>query len=79
MPRSLAFCVRKIRDNLSYVNRGVLQPGLAQRKVQHLETTYLSHDIDAVFEYGLHDYIQKFLALLAELSGQIETDFRFSE
>lgn len=79
MPRSLAFCVRKMRDNLGYLNKGLLRPGLAQEKVRHIERTYLSHDIDAVFDYGLHEHIQKVLGLLAELSGQIETDFRFYE
>ncbi|MFW2586953.1 alpha-E domain-containing protein [Sagittula sp. SSi028] len=79
MPRSLAFCVRKLRDNLGYLNRGRLRPGLAQLKALHIERTYLSHDIDAVFDYGLHEYIQKVLMLLSEVSGQIETDFRFYE
>jgi uncharacterized alpha-E superfamily protein len=79
MPRSLAFCLRKIRDNLGYLNNGQMRPGPAQNKALHIERTYLSHDIDAVFDYGLHEYIQTVLGLLAELSGQIETDFRFYE
>ncbi|PWG16709.1 alpha-E domain-containing protein [Salibaculum griseiflavum] len=79
MPRSLAFCLRKIRDNLGYLNNGQMRPGPAQNKALHIERTYLSHDIDAVFDYGLHEYIQTVLGLLAGLSGQIETDFRFYE
>ncbi|MDA7429569.1 alpha-E domain-containing protein [Primorskyibacter aestuariivivens] len=79
MPRSLAFCVRKLGDNLGYLNKGQMRPGPAQLKAQHIERTYLSHDIDAVFDYGLHEFIQKVLKLLAELSAQIETDFRFYE
>ena len=79
MPRSLAFCVSKLRDNLGYLNRGYGRLGPAQLKVQHIEGTYLRHDIDAVFEFGLHEHIQKILALLAELSGQIEADYRFYE
>jgi len=79
MPRSLAFCVGKLSDNLRYLQRRSMRPGPAQTKALHIERTYLSHDIDAVFEFGLHEYIQKVLWLLTELSGQIETDFRFHE
>ena len=79
MPRSLAFCVGKLSDNLRYLQSGMMHPGPAQLKVQTIERTYLSHDVDAVFDFGLHEYIGTFLRLLAELSGQIETDFRFYE
>ncbi|EAP78265.1 MULTISPECIES: alpha-E domain-containing protein [Roseovarius] len=79
MPRSLAFCMNKLCDNLRYLNSGQPKLGEAQTKAQQIERTYLSHDIDAVFDYGLHEYIQNFLGLLVELSGQIETDFRFYE
>ncbi|MFZ7089991.1 alpha-E domain-containing protein [Primorskyibacter sp. 2E233] len=77
MPRSLAFCVGKLRDNLRYLNKGSLQLMPALQKVDHLERTYLSHDIEAVFEYGLHQFIQKILGLLVEIAQQIEIDFRF--
>ena len=79
MPRSLSFCVRKIIDNLGYLNKGQMRTGQALAMAQHIERTYLSHDIDAVFDYGLHEFIQKVLRLLAELSNQIEIDFRFYE
>jgi len=79
MPRSLAFCVGKLGDNLRYLQSGMMHPSPAQLKAQTIERTYLSHDVDAVFDFGLHEYIETFLRLLAELSGQIETDFRFYE
>jgi uncharacterized alpha-E superfamily protein len=37
------------------------------------------HDIDAIFEMGLHEYIQDFLTALAALGQQIEVDYRFYE
>ncbi|MBO9478158.1 alpha-E domain-containing protein [Shimia sp. R11_0] len=79
MPRSLAFCTRKLRDNLGYLasSYGSRMPSMA--KVGHLERTYLSHDIDAVFDFGLHEFIQKVLTLLADLGQQIEHDYRFYE
>ncbi|MDB6179123.1 alpha-E domain-containing protein [Paracoccus sp. Z330] len=79
MPRSLAFCVRKIREQLAHLAPGHRKPGKAQGKVAHLEHAYLTYDIDAVFDYGLHEFVQKMLDLLSDLSAQIEADFRFYE
>lgn len=79
MPRSLAFCTRKIRSNLGYLvsDYGYRAPSFA--KVVHIESAYLSYDIDAVFDYGLHEFIQKLLLLLGDLGRQIERDYRFYE
>ena len=79
MPRSLAFCVAKIKDNLRYLNAGQSKPSQSQKLVTHLENTYLSHGIEEVFDYGLHEFIEKMLELLAELAGQIQLDYRFYE
>lgn len=79
MPRSLAFCASKLRDNLGYLvaNYGV-RPS-AFNRADELVRKYLSHDIDAIFDYGLHEYIQDVLAAFADLSRQIEFDYRFYE
>jgi uncharacterized alpha-E superfamily protein len=79
MPRSLAYCARKIRDNLGYLaaNYGTRPP--AFNMADHIERGYLSYDIDAIFDYGLHEFIQKVLELLDELGRQIEIDYRFYE
>jgi len=34
-------------------------------------------DIDQIFDEGLHEYIQNFLLLNAELARQVEVDYRF--
>lgn len=79
MPRSLAFCARKIRLNMGYLtaNYGRRAPsfGMADR----IEKDYLSYDIDAIFDYGLHEFIQKLLSLFDELADQIQIDYRFYE
>ncbi|HHS94067.1 MAG TPA: alpha-E domain-containing protein [Rhodobacterales bacterium] len=79
MPRSLAFCTHKLKVNLDYLaeNYGTRAPSVDL--ANHIESTYLSQDIDAIFEYGLHEYIQKLLALIGELGRQIEIDYRFIE
>lgn len=79
MPRSLAFCTRKIRSNLGYLVSDYGYRAPAFTKVVHLESAYLSYDIDAVFDFGLHEYIQKTLGLLYDIGRQIEIDYRFYE
>ncbi|WP_298496696.1 alpha-E domain-containing protein [uncultured Maritimibacter sp.] len=77
MPRSLNFCVSKLRDNLGYLAQdyGSKLPSLdiADRLAQRFSI----HDVDEIFDFGLHEYIQSVLSSLGELSGQIEEDYRF--
>ncbi|MET4130348.1 alpha-E domain-containing protein [Roseovarius sp. MBR-6] len=77
MPRSLAFCVSKIEDNLRYLDPEGRSPTL--RMVRDLKTQYLSHDVSAIFDYGLHEFIQSVLSALGDVAAQIERDFRFYE
>ncbi|SPF80630.1 alpha-E domain-containing protein [Pseudoprimorskyibacter insulae] len=79
MPRSLAFCISKICDNLGYLtdDHGIRLPSF--QMADQIRRQFLSHDIEAIFEYGLHEYIQKILSLIADLASQIEIDYRFYE
>ncbi|MEM6620449.1 MAG: alpha-E domain-containing protein [Pseudomonadota bacterium] len=79
MPRSLWFCAGKIRDNLTYLSRDYGTVGDPQHKADVLVRRFMSHDIEAVFRYGLHEYLQDVLAALADISNTIEVDYRFSE
>lgn len=79
MPRSLAFCVHKLRDNLGYLNATYGTIPESSRKIADLEENYLSRDINAVFDQGLHEYIQAVLNRLSDLGAQIEKDYRFYE
>ena len=80
MPRSLAFCVGKIADNLGYLNGndGVV-PDSALAKVEALRAGRLSQSIEVVFDFGLHEFLQETLDAVAEISQQIEMDYRFYE
>lgn len=77
MPRSLNFCVSKLRDNLNYLasdyDTSLPSHDIADRLAQRLSL----HDIDEIFEYGLHEYIQTILGSIGELGAQIEQDYRF--
>jgi uncharacterized alpha-E superfamily protein len=79
MPRSLAFCVNKLRGNMKYLvdDYSVTPPSF--QKIDELQNRYLRLDIDAVFDYGLHEFIQTMLVELYELGRQIEIDYRFYE
>lgn len=79
MPRSLGFCVGKIRSNLGYVCSEYGHRSQSLEMADEILRRYLSHDIDAVFEFGLHEYIQSILGALSNLGRQIEKDYRFYE
>ncbi len=78
MPRSIAFCCQKMRDNLEYLRKdyGTEMPSLGM--AEELCAKLTARDLDAVFEDGLHEFIQEFIDGLGRLGRQIETDYRFS-
>lgn len=77
MPRSLAFCEWEIAHNLSHLSTayGTNLPSqtMAAELLDHLN----SQTIETVFDYGLHEFIGKFLEKNRKLAEQIETDYRF--
>jgi len=79
MPRSLAFCISKIRDNLGHLAKNYELTPESSQKVADLEKRYLSRDIESIFDEGLHHYIQTLLTLIGDLAMQIEKDYRFYE
>ncbi|SMX26500.1 hypothetical protein TRP8649_00581 [Pelagimonas phthalicica] len=77
MPRSLAFCAKKIGENL-----GHLEKEYASRQESNVQVDALCHRInsqtvDTIFEDGLHEFLSSFIADNAKLAGHIEEDFRF--
>jgi len=79
MPRSLNFSVTKIRDNLGYLASDYGVRHACHGQVDMIVRRFLSHDIDSIFDYGLHEYLQDLLVELGQLGRQIEIDFRFYE
>jgi uncharacterized alpha-E superfamily protein len=77
MPRSLAFCYRKIGGNLGYLlaDYGIRLPAhdLSDAICEDLRGA----TIEGIFEEGLHDFLQSFLSRNAALAARIETDYRF--
>jgi len=79
MPRSLKFSILKIRDNMEYLAADYGVRHASHELVDRVAENFLSQDIDAIFDYGLHEYLQNLLGALGELGRQIEIDYRFYE
>lgn len=79
MPRSLAFCLGKIADNLGYLadDYGARLP--CHDMVDRLAVSCTDRRIEDIFETGLHEFIQAFLRDLAGTAARIEIDYRFAE
>lgn len=78
MPRSLAFCCDKIRDNLGYLVADYGDRLPCHDLADQIGLKYMSHTVDEIFEHGLHEFIQDFLLATNRLGQQIEIDYRFT-
>jgi len=79
LPRSLAFCYRKIGENLGFLAEEYNTRHESHALADNLCGRFKSQDMSAIFEYGLHEFISDFLRDSASLGRQIEIDYRFSE
>lgn len=79
MPRSLAYCMGKIITNMAYLSEDYGSHCECCLMAENMEQKYLKFDIDEVFDYGLHEYVQKVISELAAIGRQIEIDYRFYE
>lgn len=77
MPRSLKFCASKIRDNLGYLASDYGTKLGSHSLAEDVCKRFLTHEVESIFDYGLHEYIQDVVGALYELGTQIETDYRF--
>lgn len=77
MPRSLAFSIGQLADNMSYLEKEYSQRHPCHDMVDALGANLRENTIEAIFERGLHDFLVDFLADIARLAAQIETDYRF--
>jgi len=78
MPRSLAFCGRKISDNLGYLELDYGRRLPCHERIDRIQGLLTGTQINAVFDRGLHEFLLDFLSDIAGLGAQIEADYRFS-
>ncbi len=79
MPRSLAFCFMKIRDNLGYLAQDYQSHLPSYDLAESLRAKVFGRDIGDVFEQGLHEFLVDCIASTNQLAHQIEVDYRFYE
>lgn len=76
-PRSLAFCVDKMRSNLAGLAGQYGHETTAHELLRGLGTRFHEARIEAIFESGLHEFIQQFIACNQQVAQAIERDYRF--
>ena len=79
MPRSLAFCYTKIVDSLGYLASDYMERHPSHDEADMLRARLHEHNIDMIFERGLHEFIVTFIQANNQLAKQIELDYRFYE
>lgn len=77
MPRSLAYCLDKLANNLRYLEAedGVPRPSTATVRRMHDDIRSLT--VEKIFARGLHEFLQSFIVANGALARQIEEDYRF--
>ncbi len=77
-PRSLAFCQEKLRSNMASIARQYGGETRAHALVRDACAKLHNTGIDAVIEYGLHEFIAEFIAENRRLADAISSDYRFT-
>jgi len=77
-PRSITFCIRKIHENLYWLEKEYGERLASQNLSQQLLEQIEHASIERIFEGGLHEFLQSFTIQNQQLAQQIETDYRFS-
>lgn len=78
-PRSLAFCMSKINDNLSYLADDYGVQHDCHAMADGLNARLRNQTINDIFDQGLHEFIGSLIRDTHLLGRQIETDYRFIE
>lgn len=76
-PRSLHFCVDKLRSNLAGLAHQYGHESEAHELLRALGTQFHQTTIEQVFENGLHQFIQTFIKANQQVAQAIERDYRF--
>ena len=77
-PRSLAFCYSAMREQLEELALSHGQDGSAHQVMRDLDMRLTGQTVESIFEQGLHQFIQQFLAGNQQLAGSIALDYRFT-
>jgi uncharacterized alpha-E superfamily protein len=78
LPRSLVFCATKIVDNLVYLADDYGERHICHDMADSMLSRLRNHTVDTIFEFGLHEFLEKFIDDNNRLGMQIEQDYRFN-
>ncbi len=78
MPRSLAFCYRKINDNLGYLAASYGAEHRCHDLSRELCARLSDRPIESIFEDGLHEFLRDCIRANNALGESIEHDYRFT-
>jgi uncharacterized alpha-E superfamily protein len=76
-PRSLSFCIDKLRSNLRGLAHQYGSETHAHELLRGLGTRFHEGRIDGILEQGLHEFITEFIACNQQVAMAIEHDYRF--
>lgn len=76
-PRSLHFCIDKLRSNLFGLAHQYGHETAAHELLRAFSNRIHATTIDRVFDAGLHEFIQDYLAANLQVSQAIEREYRF--
>lgn len=79
VPRSLAFCVSKIQDNLGYLASDYGETHDSHAMADGIVARLKHQTIEEIFDTGLHEFITALIRDINQLGRQIERDYRFYE
>jgi len=77
LPRSLAFCTAEMVSNLKFLAEDYDQRMPCHDLADVLRAQLKDRDINSIFEFGLHQFIEDFIRDSNALGLQIEKDYRF--
>lgn len=79
MPRSLVFCFQKVYEKLDYIGNVYQQRHECHERAGEARDRLLRHNIDTVFDMGLHEFLMECIQETAAVAQLIESDYRFTE
>lgn len=76
-PRSVRFCMRKIDENLGWLERNYGERRASQQCAAEMVRQIEDTSIERIFDTGLHEFLQHIQIENQALASVIESDYRF--
>ena len=74
-PRSLSFCIQNIVEHLINLKCSPLKVNKIYDTLKDLNTTIQQEKIETIIEYGLHEFVSKFINKISNVDQDIHKEF----